>query len=119
DCSRLDMEDIEEIFGKILYEFPIEKMNINFPKWVDGLSDSHWLKEELYNEIKDAFSNIHILKEVNSGVVKLQSTQIINKTVIDEIKLGEGTINISINLYDELFYKVLTEISGVEINNEG
>ena len=94
-------------------------MNINFPKWVDGLSDSHWLKEELYNEIKDAFSNIHILKEVNSGVVKLQSTQIINKTVIDEIKLGEGTINISINLYDELFYKVLTEISGVEINNEG
>ena len=119
DCSRLDMEDIEVIFGKILYEFPIEKMNINFPKWVDGLSDSHWLKEELYNEIKDAFSNIHILKEVNSGVVKLQSTQIINKTVIDEIKLGEGTINISINLYDELFYKVLTEISGVEINNEG
>ena len=119
DCSRLDMEDIEEIFGKILYEFPIEKMNINFPKWVDGLSDSHWLKEELYNEIKDAFSNIHILKEVNSGVEKLQSTQIINKTVIDEIKLGEGTINISINLYDELFYKVLTEISGVEINNEG
>ena len=119
DCSRLDMEDIEEIFGKILYEFPIEKMNINFPKWVDGLSDSHWLKEELYNEIKDAFSNIHILKEVNSGVEKLQSTQIINKTVIDEIKLGEGTVNISINLYDELFYKVLTEISGVEINNEG
>ena len=119
DCSKLDMEDIEEIFGKILYEFPIEKMNINFPKWVDGLSDSHWLKEELYNEIKDAFSNIHILKEVNSGVVKLQSTQIINKTVIDEIKLGEGTVNISIDLYDELFYKVLTEISGVEINNEG
>ena len=119
DCSRLDMEDIEEIFGKILYEFPIDKMNIDFPKWVDGLSDSHWLKEELYNEIKDAFSNIHILKEVNSGVEKLQSTQIINKTVIDEIKLGEGTINISINLYDELFYKVLTEISGVEINNEG
>ena len=119
DCSRLDMEDINDIFGKILYEFPIEKMNINFPKWVDGLSDSHWLKEELYNEIKDAFSNIRILKQVNGGVTKLQSTKIINKTVIDEIKLGEGTINISINLYEELFYKILTEISGVEINNEG
>lgn len=119
DCSRLDMEDINDIFGRILYEFPIEKMNINFPKWVDGLSDSHWLKEELYNEIKEAFSNVNILKQVDSGIVKLQSTQIINKTVIDEIKLGEGTVNVSINLYDELFYKVLTEISGVEINNEG
>ena len=119
DCSRLDMEDINEIFGKILYEFPIEKMNINFPKWVDGLSDSHWLKEELYSEIKEAFGNVHILKQVDSGIVKLQSTKIINKTIIDEIKLGEGTINISINLYEELFYKVLTEISGVGIENEG
>ena len=119
DCSRLDMEDINDIFGKILYEFPIEKMNINFPKWVDGLPDSHWLKEELYSEIKDAFSNIHILKQVDNGVAKLQNTKIINQTAIDEIKLGEGTINISIALYDELFYKILTEISGVEINNEG
>ncbi len=118
-CSRLDMEDINEIFGKILYEFPIEKMNINFPKWVDGLSDSHWLKEELYAEIKEAFGSIHILKQIDRGIVKLQNTKIINKTTIDEIKLGEGTINISINLYDELFYKVLTEISGVEIENEG
>lgn len=119
DCSRLDMEDINDIFGRILYEFPIEKMNINFPKWVDGLSDSHWLKEELYNEIKEAFSQVRILKEVDSGIVQLQSTKIIDKTSIDEIKLGEGTINISINLYDELFYKILTEISGVEIKNEG
>lgn len=119
DCSSLDMEDISDIFGKILYEFPIEKMNINFPKWVDGLSDSHWLKEELYTEIKDAFTNIRILKQVDSGIVKLQNTKIIKSTIISEIKLGEGTINITINLYDELFYKVLTEISGVEINNEG
>ena len=119
DCSRLDLEDINDIFGKILYEFPIEKMNINFPKWVDGLSDSHWLKEELYSEIKDAFSDIRILKQVDTGIVKLQSTKIINNTTISEIKLGEGTINITVNLYDELFYKILTEISGVEISNEG
>lgn len=119
DCSRLDMEDINDIFGRILYEFPIEKMNINFPKWVDCLADSHWLKEELYDEIKEAFSNVSILKQVDTGIAKLQSTQIINKTVVNEIRLGEGTVNVSINLYDELFYKVLTEISGVEINNEG
>lgn len=119
DCSRLDTEDINEIFGRILYEFPIERMNINFPKWVDGLSDSHWLKEELYSEIKDAFRDISILKQVDGGIAKLQNTQIITNTVINEIRLGEGTVNISINLMDELFYKVLTEISGVDISNEG
>jgi len=119
NCSRLDLEDISDIFSKILYEFPIERMNINFPKWVDGLEDSHPLKEELFHEIKEAFCDVKILKQVDSSIVKLQNTPIITKTIVDEINLGDGSVNISINLVDELFYKVLTEISGVEINNEG
>ena len=119
DCSRLNLDDIHNIFGKILYEFPIETLNITFPKWVDGLSNNHWLKVELYKEIKEAFINIKILKQVNSGIEKLQDTEIITKTVLDEIRLGDGSVNISINLLDELFYKILTEISGVNISNEG
>src|SRR5574344_3137983 len=37
DCEDLDINVVDEIFGKILYEFPIESININFPRWVDGL----------------------------------------------------------------------------------
>ena len=119
DCSNLSLDDIDNIFGKILYEFPIETLNITFPKWVDGLSYDHWLKAELYNEIKEAFGNLRILKQIDVGIDKLQNTEIITKTNLDEIKPGSGTVNITINLKDELFYKVLTEISGVEISNEG
>ena len=116
---HLDLEDIDYIFSKILYEFPIETINLNFPRWVDGLCDDHWLKKELYSEIQTAFTDIHILKQVDGGISQLQNTQVITKTTLDEIRLGEGSVNISIQLMDELFYKVLTEISGVEINDEG
>lgn len=119
DCARLDIEDIDDIFSKILYEFPIETVNINFPRWVDGLPDDHWLKVELYDEIEKAFNNIRILRQVDLGINQLQNTKIITKTTLSEVRLGEGSINVSIDLIDELFYKVLTEISGVEIDNEG
>lgn len=119
DCANLNLEDIDYIFSKILYEFPIETINLSFPRWVDGLSDDHWLKKELHSEIQAAFTNIHILKEVDGGISQLQNTQVITKTSLDEIRLGEGSVNVSIQLMDELFYKVLTEISGVEINDEG
>ena len=119
DCENLTNENIDEIFGKVLYEFPIEQMNINFPRWVDGLPDGHWLKEEICDEIKEAFKNVSILKQVDGGITKLQKTEVIQTTVINDIQLGTGTINITINLLDNLFYKVLTEISGVEISNEG
>lgn len=119
NCASLDLEDIDNIFSKILYEFPIETMNINFPRWVDGLSDDHWLKKELYDEIKNSFSNIRFLKQIDTGISSLQNTKVIVRTKLDEIKLGEGSVYISIELLDELFYQVLTEISGVTIQNEG
>ena len=119
DCSSLNLNDINEIFNEILYEFPIERMNINFPRWVDGLPCDHWLKKELLSEIKDAFSNVKLLKQIDSGISKIQKTEIIDKTIVDEILLGTGNVNITINLMEDLFYKVLTEISGVDISNEG
>ena len=30
DCTNLNMEDVNDIFGRILYEFPIERINLNF-----------------------------------------------------------------------------------------
>ena len=119
NCDLLTEEKVDEIFGKMLYEFPIDRININFPKWVDGLPDDHWLKEELYNEIKNTFKDVIILKQIDGRITKLQNTEVISSTIISEIMLGTGSINVKINLLDNLFYKVLTEISGVNITNEG
>lgn len=119
NCANLNMDDVNDIFGNLLYEFPIEQMNINFPRWVDGLSEKHELKQTLYQEIKEAFQKITLLRQIDSGVGKLQKTEIIDKTLIEEINLGTGSVSISIHLKENLFYKVLTEISGVDIANEG
>ncbi len=119
DCANLNLDDLNSIFSKILYEFPIEQMNISFPKWVDGLDYDHPLKKELYTEIKEAFKDIHILKQIDDGIGKIQKTEIIQKTVLEEINLGNGNVSITVNLKEELFYQVLSEISGVTISNEG
>lgn len=119
DCSTLNLEDINSIFGKILYQFPIDRLNISFPHWVDGLSNDHWLKKQLFCEVKEAFKDVKLLNQVDMGISRIQKTEVITKTVVDEIQLGTGSINISIQLMDNLFYKVLTEISGVQIDNEG
>ncbi len=119
DCSNLDSDSLNNIFSKILYEFPIEQININFPKWVDGLNDSHWLKQELYSQIKDAFLDVRILKQVDLGISRIAQTEIISKSYVSSVLLGSGLVNVNIELKEELFYKVLTEISGVDISNEG
>ncbi len=119
DCENLSRDKVDEIFGRVLYEFPIDRVNISFPRWVDGLPEDHWLKEELYDEIKTTFKDVSILKQIDNRITNLQGTEVISNSIINEIQLGTGSINITINLLDNLFYKVLTEISKVPITNEG
>ncbi len=118
NCTNLNSEDVNNILGKVLYEFPIERININFPGWIDGLDDEHELKVELLNELREAFKDVKTIKNIEVGASKIKQTEIILKTTIDEINLGNGFINVNIILKENLFYKVLTEITGVEVANE-
>lgn len=119
NCVNLSTEDINNIFGKVLYEFPIERININLPKWIESLEYENPLKIELYKEIKESFTGIKLLREINDGISGIQKTEIIQKTTVESINLGNGSITVDITMKEELFYKMLTEISGVEVKNEG
>ena len=119
NCEYLTIDDINNMFSKVLYEFPVDQIRIKFPRWIDGLDFNHPLIAELYKEIQEAFSNINVLKEVSSCVDTIKQTEIISKTSIEDIQLGVGNVNIEITLKEELFYNVLTEITGVQVSNEG
>ena len=109
NCLDMNLDDVNNIFTKLLYEFVIERINIKLPKWVNGLDIENGLKIELFNKIKD-------LKE---NYTKLLEDENIKKVRIAEINLGTGIVNLDIELEESLFHSVLTEITGVQIQNEG
>ncbi|MFR2570797.1 MAG: stage IV sporulation protein A [Clostridia bacterium] len=119
NCETLTIDNINTLFSKVLYEFPIEQINIKFPRWIDGLDISHPLKSELYNQIKNCFLNANVLKEVSKCVNTIKQTEIIAKTSIEDIQLGTGKVSIEITLKENLFYQVLSEITNVDVSNEG
>ena len=119
NCEYLTIDDINNMFSKVLYEFPVEQICIKFPRWIDGLEGSHPLKAELFNEIQNAFSDVHVLKDVSSCVDRIKQTEIISRTSITDIRLGDGNVNVEITLKEELFYQVLSEITNVDVTNEG
>ena len=119
NCEDLTADDINSMFANLLYEFPVEEIRIAFPKWIDGLDFAHPLKAKLFEQMQDAFTNVSALKDVSNCVSKIENTDIISKTVVDNIMLGTGKVCVSIQLRDELFYNVLSEMTGMEITNEG
>ena len=119
NCEELTVNTINDMFSNLLYEFPVEEININFPRWIDGLDFSHPLKAKLFEQIKNAFTKVSALKDISNCVSSIDNTDIISKTVVSKILLGTGKVCISIQLKDELFYNVLSQITGIQITNEG
>ena len=119
NCLELNLDDINLVFSKLLYEFMIENIEVKFPRWIDGLDINNELKVNLFDAVKKSFSNTRRLKDVSENYLKLQECEEIKKSTIEEINLGTGVVTVNAELNDSLFYNVLTNITGVEIKNEG
>ena len=115
----LNIEDINSIFSKLLYEFSAQRINIKFPSWVNALDESNPLKMTLIEKAKETFENVVRIKDVNENYSKLKECEEVKSVFLDEIDLGTGIANIDVELVDSLFYQTITEMTGVEINNEG
>lgn len=119
DCANLNENDISKILSKVLYEFPTSEVDINFPSWVDNLNGSHWIKNSLIDIVKNSFKDVRNLRQIDSAIEAITSSDIVDGVIINEIKLDSGLVKLQLELDRELFYKILTEISGIEVKEEG
>ena len=118
NCLDLEETDIREILGKILYEFPVRELSLDIPRWIMTLGRDHWLKSALYNEIKNAAANIRKISQVNENIGNVANCDYVENVRTDNIDLGKGSARIGIQVKGELFYKVLGEATGLEIDGE-
>ena len=119
NCLRLSEEDINNILGKVLYEFPVNEIDINLPKWVENLNCEHWLRKNILTLVKTKFTNIQNLRQIKHVLNEIGNEEIVDKLNLNTIELGNGKALVDVMLDNSLFYKILTEISGFNVEEEG
>ncbi len=117
NCLDLTTNDIKQILSRILYEFPVKEININFPKWINSLPLNHWLRSDLIASLRMA-SGIKHIRDINLFSKSFENSENATGCRVDNIDLGLGNADISINVKSELFYKVLAEMTDLVINDE-
>ena len=118
NCAHLTLEDINNVLESVLFEFPIKEVAINFPRWVDSLENVHWLKQGMINAVKDSLGGISKIRELRQVMGNFNDYDFVKTSSLDNINLGDGTSVINLQVADGLFYKVLGESFGFEIEGE-
>ena len=118
NCMTLREKEIKDILAELLYEFPIKEMKLNFPKWISQLEKEHPLRQKMYSGIIDSASGLRKVKDAKEFTSSVIQTENICDCKIKDVDLSCGSVTVALDVEPSLFYKVLSEKTGMEIENE-
>lgn len=117
-CVDLDFEDISHILELVLKEFPVGEIQFKIPSWIAALESIHPVKSSLKETVSRMAEAIKKIGDIKASLNRLDENEFIEAYSVSEINLGNGIASISLNFSDELYYSVLSELTGFDISGE-
>jgi stage IV sporulation protein A len=109
---------VQGIIKTVLYEFPIRQVDFELPQWAKSLPWGHWLLGFIVDLVKESAKSILKVKDYQVLVNAFDTAENINELKITQIHAGSGVVEAEIIPEDSLYYRLLSEESGMEINDE-
>lgn len=130
NCLELNGEDIAHILEMTLMEFPVKEIAIKLPAWTSVLDDEHRLIRGIYDVIEKSSDTINKLSSISDFFTEALDSGL-NRILtsygeapdqkyarVDKIEPGCGCGTIEIRLPENLYYDVISEITGISMKNE-
>ena len=73
---------------------------------------------EFEQVIKDAVAVVNRLRDIDQAVEIIRESQFVAASVLKEMNLGTGIAEIEVQSHNELYYKILEEVSGLTVTGE-
>lgn len=116
NVDQLRAEDIREILQAILLEFPVMQMEFHIPKWAEALAADSEVKASLIAAAQDILEQTQVVRDVYQ--LEYPKSEYIEKIKIDSIALDRGCVNFVIQVDNQFYYQMLSDMLGVKLDNE-
>lgn len=114
NCEQLKEEDIHKILEGVLSTFPISEIEFYIPKWVEMLPIDHKIKQDLLGHIREILDNVDEMGDASGRIAKPESPYI-EELRVEQIGMDTGCVKIRIEVAQEYYYEMLSELTGTEI----
>ncbi|MCI9270976.1 MAG: stage IV sporulation protein A [Dorea sp.] len=114
NCEQLKEEDINRILEGVLSTFPISEIEFYIPKWVEMLPVEHKIKQDLLEHIRRILDQVDEMGDACSKITKPESPYI-EELRVEETRMDTGCIKIRIEVAQEYYYEMLSELTGTKI----
>lgn len=117
NCAQLKEDDIHNIMKQVLYQFPVTEVQFLVPKWVEMLSMSHEIKQDIMEHVREIMNDINEIRDAFDMKYQVNSPYI-DKIEVKKIHMNTGCVQISIGLKEKCYYDILSTLTGTEMESE-
>ncbi len=118
NCMKLTESEIKSILEEILFRFPIKEVSFDLPDWLNTLEKEHTVRRSVFDTVKLASSEMKCVRDVYPASEKLTECEYIDSSKVSSVNLSDGSAVIKPYMREDLFFKVLGEKTGLEIQSE-
>lgn len=117
DCEQMKREDIDRIMKLLLESFPITEIGFRFPKWLDILSNDHYIKKDIIRSLRSFIKNIRNMIDVKNSSFQTES-EYIKQIRINRIAMDSGLVDVDLLIDDKYYYEIISDMIGETIEGE-
>ena len=118
DVKNLSKDDVDEIFSKVLNEFPLKSLRVRMPDWLRALNYEDEIITEIVNEAQELVSNANKVGDLNGKKTVFVDSDNFEEIGLTEIDMGKGYAYLDIKPKQSLFYKVLSKQCGQTLGSD-
>ena len=118
DCMRMGAEETAGVLGEVLSMFPVQEIQVNLAQWVEELESDHWLRKHLEDAVFRSVESIYRVRDIQPAIAELRQVEHVAEVVTPWVDLGRGALLIDMAVPRELFFEVVKEVSGFDIQGD-
>ena len=119
NCQRLNENGITEIMRRVLGQFPLSELSIKFPDWFDAIEYKNSMKSELFRSIIYSSGGVCCVDDIGIMLSEMEQSELVEAAYIENSDMGSGVINIAVDIPRALYYKLISDESGLDIQSDG
>lgn len=119
DCMTMTERTVRRVLENILFEFPVREIGVQMPPWIGFLPEEHPVRKSICDGLFRYGTQIRKLRQADLLVAGLRENEYITASDIGAVDPGTGKITVKATLPPDLFYEILSENTGIKVENEG
>ena len=118
DLLRMGEEDFRDVLEKVLSEFPLRSVDFVIPDWMRALGEENAILSHLFDRIRESLDGVERMRDVRKLTALTDGSEFFTACEAEGADASCGKATLRLIPAENLFYKVLSEVSGREIDGE-